>query len=265
MRYGRAKAARRTLQFFERTQGLHPPYRVLLDGNFITAFQKHKLDLVARVQRLLQTHRLEFVVTRSTLQELLQLQQHGTVFVETYQWAVKNCHKILETQDIPTTYTATIPSSLDDKSPGSDILKVLTDSDESSPKYILASQHESLLAVVRSLGSMPIVRLARGSVLLLEHPSTQATSKDRHAEKRKWNHVASEQEKQLLQVVHEERQQQRPQQQGQVRRKHKAKGPNPLSCKKRQSSTGPSTGERPNKRRRRNKSSAAVDSGEKER
>ena len=48
MRHGRAKAARKTLKFFALNGNIKPPYKVILDGNFLVAIMKHKVR-IARV------------------------------------------------------------------------------------------------------------------------------------------------------------------------------------------------------------------------
>lgn len=43
MRHGRAKAARKTLRFFQLHAGIKPPYNVLLDGTFLAAAVRQKV------------------------------------------------------------------------------------------------------------------------------------------------------------------------------------------------------------------------------
>ena len=112
-----------------------------------------------------------------------------------------------------------------------------------TPPLLVASQDDVLSHLCRQSARVPVIRLARGSVLLLEQPSHAAQSAQQHAERSKWTVRGSvpEQEQLLVDLVKQkERQEQRrtttavapnPHQQ-QQRRKRKAKGPNPLSCKK---------------------------------
>ena len=44
MKHGRAKAARKTLKFFSLNANIKPPYNVILDGNFLAAAVKYKVD-----------------------------------------------------------------------------------------------------------------------------------------------------------------------------------------------------------------------------
>jgi rRNA-processing protein FCF1 len=78
MRHGRAKAARRTLQFYQRSIGLQPPYHVLLDGTFVMACVKFNVisELKLRMTKLLQVKSesfLRLVTTQSVIDEIDQL------------------------------------------------------------------------------------------------------------------------------------------------------------------------------------------------
>jgi hypothetical protein len=100
MRHGRAKAARKTLQFFRRTHGFAPPYHVLLDGTFVVSILRFKIPLLDRLRSVLQGEPFHLYVTRSTLMELSTLQQahqlaknredKAALFEEAYKWAVAN-------------------------------------------------------------------------------------------------------------------------------------------------------------------------------
>lgn len=134
--------------------------------------------------------------------------------------------------------------------------------------YIVASQDEKLLGELRNKGTSPIVRLADNSVLILENPSKQS---QRHAlgmERQKWSNQLPEAERALVDLVKKEvrqsentkenntlQQQQRrrqierdfggggggipPQVFSSTRKRSsgKAKGPNPLSCKRKAKSS----------------------------
>ena len=139
MRHGRAKAARRTLQFFKRALvGFRPPYHILLDGTFVVALVKNKLisddssasctnndnndmknrlhhkdyssTLPGRIDRLLQHATFDFITTRSVLNELETLEEHAkkrnkpqqeAMFQLARTWAANNCSCIIEEQDLP--------------------------------------------------------------------------------------------------------------------------------------------------------------------
>lgn len=275
MRYGRSKAARKTLQFFERTQGIKPPFHILLDGTFLVALVKYNLPLMDRLDRLLQHSPFQLVVTQSSLDELERLAKEVVaqkgLFEEAQQWAQKNCARVL-------------PKHEEHSKEGNNLEKLgLTGKDiwnwaapatakndqtkqqsstsskpEERHKYFVASQDEDLLDALRSMGGVPIIRLARGSVLLLEQPSKSATAQAGKQEKSKWTGSVSEPEKRLVQAVVEHERSERQKQQSSMarpmRRKRKAKEPNPLSCKKKVSDVGENEGKK-KRRRKSNKSS----------
>jgi rRNA-processing protein FCF1 len=288
MRHGRAKQARKTLQFFQRSIGLRPPFPVLVDGTFVVAFFSHKLPMATRVERLLQTHALHWLTTQSVVDELATLADKTTdaemavVLREAHEWVQQHCRvvasELVSAAAAPPLDTATQSAStsksknnhkkdtaknkLEELSDASrDMLAVLTDCngilasnggdhgsrgdnhEKVSSPLLLASQDEALLHAARQAGTVPVIRLARGTVLLLEQPSSVAQRQASAEERQKWTVRGSlqEQEKVLVDLVkQQERQQQKSQQQGEQsggafartsRYKRKAKGPNPLSCK----------------------------------
>lgn len=263
MRHGRAKQARKTLQFFQRTVGLKQPYHVLLDGTFVVAFTQHNLPMQERVERILQVNQssLVFVTTESVFQEVSTLVEKSrdaekkTALQQALDWMKQNCSKRID--EIPATSlewaeaTRGAEDHLEELSAaGRDLLTVLTDcngihdngdeTEKVAPPLLVASQDESLLHLARRSGKVPVIRLARGSVLLLEQPSNVAQQSEQHAEREKWTVRGSvqDQEKLLVDMVKQkERQEQRRSSTGpnphERRKKRKAKGPNPLSCKTR--------------------------------
>jgi U3 small nucleolar RNA-associated protein 23 len=276
MRYGRSKAARKTLQFFERTQGIQAPYHILLDGTFLVALVKYNLPLHDRLDRLLQHASYQLYVTQTSLEELerlaTQVADKKVLLEEAQQWAQKNCASILPKQETTSHESASNSNSFEKLGiAAKDIWNwtaagVLSSStrqtktsnnsnhatkDRQHHKYFVASQDEDLLDALRTMGGVPIIRLARGSVLLLEQPSKAATVQARATESTKWKGNVSESEQRLVQVVVQHERRERQQQQGPIeRRKRKAKEPNPLSCKKK----GTTEREGQKRKRRRNSS-----------
>jgi U3 small nucleolar RNA-associated protein 23 len=137
--------------------------------------------------------------------------------------------------------------------------------EQGKQKYFVASQDETLLDVVRNLGSVPVIRLQRGSVLLLESPSKVASQQDSREERQKWSGKGSvtEQEKKLVDCVKEQERRERRKEIDTIasnatgsRRKQKAKGPNPLSAKKKRTGSNAAGQSQPAKKRRRTKKGA---------
>ena len=252
MRYGRAKHARKTLQFFQRSLGLTAPYHIILDGTFLVAMLTQKVPLRDRLDRTLQHGKFTLYVTRSALKELEKLAdlapQNKEIFQQARQWGLDETDEILEI----------VPKADIDNDqlgePGKDVLKHVA----THPGYIVASQDETLLDILRSNGSAPLLRLSRG-VLLLENPSKASMQQASFVEKKKWTVAGSvtKQETALVDAVRDEQRIIRPKQSDYSQRRvsKKPSGPNPLSCKsKKRTTNDEAVGENKRKRRRKAKS-----------
>lgn len=258
MRHGRAKAARKTLQYFHRTVGLKPPYWILLDATFVVAmFQQKILPLRERVDRVLQTpnnvvHKFciaQVAVNEMTLiYEDLVSKEHPKApsFQQAIDWVRKECIVLksgLESDEVPIPAEPKKENKNNKKrkkrkagdadlTPVQRALHHHIENDEKP--YVVASQDEVLLGRLRNMGTVPILRLANQSVLILEQPSKQSQSQDRGSEKKKWIDTLPESERALVDLVRSENKQAKaaaapaPKH----RTKAKAKAPNPLSCKR---------------------------------
>ena len=103
--------------------------------------------------------------------------------------------------------------------------------------YVVATQDEGLLDELRGMGTVPIMRLANKSVLLLEQPSRSSQKQAMGEERSKWRDSLPAAEKALVELAKEKTKKAKvidsiaslpPR----GRKKRKAKGPNPLSCKR---------------------------------
>ena len=282
MRHGRSKAARKTLAFFSRTAGINAPYHVLLDGTFLVAVVKYKFPLRERLDKILQHAAFTMYTTKSVLEELEALKEGANsekkqVLEETLLFARHECEFIEGAPELDKETKSWLNSRFEGfeealSPPGMDILKLALPSKDASraTKYFVACHDESLLDMLRNAGIVPCVRLARGSVLLLENPSKSGQRQATHEERKKWAASGSvrEEEKRLVEVVRAEKRKQQhnnTQQQSssshmqqKTRQKRKAKEPNPLSCKKSKPTSDDST----KKRRRRRKAGTAEGNSE---
>jgi rRNA-processing protein FCF1 len=254
------------------------------------AVMKYNLPLMERLDRLLQHAAVHLYMTRSSIVELEKLKEHAAkatggdknatdkdkdadsksnkvILEQAHQWATRECHNIISDADIPSRQdcVSSIRESVWDKlsTAGQDLLcLVASAAEQGQQKYFVASQDETLLDVVRNLGSVPVIRLQRGSVLLLESPSKVASQQDSREERQKWSTKGSvtEQEKKLVDCVKEQAKRERKIDTTTAgaaagsstgRRKQKAKGPNSLSAKKKRP-TG-SNAAAPAKKRQRTK------------
>jgi rRNA-processing protein FCF1 len=305
MRHGRAKAARRTLQFFHRAHGYSPPYHVALDGNLVVESVRFKIPLKERLQGLLQRAAFQLHVLESTMEELKSLRRaassggkpdKATLFDDAIRWLEENVTIVaLEEKHRKVDKNGNDPSeaasgasrdlfllvregSATSGSPADTDWSDGTVQPSSPRRYILASQDEGLLDRVRKLGGVPVVRIAQHSVVLLEQPSKAAQRLAHKRDRRKWSgsEAVTDAERQLANLVRDHHRSHGGSGSNrqlnadvaassgntyQKRRQRKAKGPNPLSCRKKKQSGdeikdsdgGVSQSERPAKRRRRNK------------
>lgn len=290
MRHGRAKAARKTLQFYALNAGIQSPYKVVLDGNFLVAAIRQKVPLFERLGKTLQKTDFTFYVTRSALDELASLP--GDLFQQARQFGLDEC-EIIERNTIPgkkkqekkkgagdvdnddSEEGKSSPSSLGE--PGDDIRHLVTDG-HNRRGYLIGTQDEALSDALRGLPYVPQLRLSRG-VLLLEAPSAasrrQATSQER-SKMMSGGGLATKEEKEMVAAVREKDRAVRKRKAEDARKaaaaggagnndydrrmKKKAKGPNPLSCRKSSSSKGSGGGDggaEKKKRRRKGKSSGS--------
>lgn len=228
MRHGRAKQTRRTLQFFERTVGIRAPYNVLIDGTFIIASLKYKIPLQDRLSKLLQQSPYKLFFLSGTLSELHSLKQQtkeSHLFDAAIKFLRSNCTKLEQT---------TPSSPPDDASPTAELSRLAADlyrfvaaanESKGTPSYIVASQDEDLLGALRSGVTVPLVRLAHQTVLLLERASKQRQQHNEELERHP--DAVFEEDAKTSKVVETERTTTH----GRMQR-HKARAPNPLSCKK---------------------------------
>lgn len=276
MKHGRSKNARKTLKFFDLNGNTRPPYKIILDGNFLAAIVKQKVPLHDRLNDTLQREKFTLYVCRSALDELNLLP--GEIFQKARQYGLDEC-EILERPKVESEDDAKDSNHEEgdkDKakegeqqsSPSQDIQHLLNihpnhihrphQVDREHPfnpqGYIVATQDEELQSILRSFNKIPIMRIGRG-VLMLESPSAASkrqsvweergkqisggsVSKIVSEEERGWiEKIKAEQKQERLEDIQKAHLEQRRQYQYQDRKKRKAKNPNPLSCKKKKIET----------------------------
>jgi rRNA-processing protein FCF1 len=274
MRHGRAKAARKTLQYFSRTIGLQAPYWILLDATMVVAmFNQKILPFKERMDRVLQTTGSEgpnkYCVTKAALEELeliydgLQAKNHekAETFEQALEFIRNECMVLSHRKEEEEGIIKESEKDKNEKSAEKEQPKISVQDDlllhmqEYDTPYIVATQDEDLLDTLRSMGTNPIVRLANVSVLILEHQSKQSQNQFKGIERKKWSHSLEDSEKELVKLAKRQTRQAAkkdvpstlvPQRKG----KTKAKGPNPLSCKRKAGNEGKAGKESASKKRR---------------
>ncbi|KAK1930646.1 rRNA-processing protein utp23 [Phytophthora citrophthora] len=216
MRYLRAKGIRKALRQFHFLCGIKPPYKVLLDGNFIAMCIQMKVDVQERVPKYLQVkpHECEFYVPRAALDELKML---GETTKEAYDLA--KSFKVAQAygQD----------DSSDDKPV--DVSKQVQSiiGERNERKFVVCTQEVELRKALRLVPGVPLIYLNR-SVLVFEEISRATLAIVRQEEKANMAKLDVNEKRKLDQMQegeenHEEQQR---------LKKKRAKGPNPLSMKK---------------------------------
>ena len=82
MRLSRAKFIRKYLRFYRVIFNLVPQYNIILDGNFIFAALKYKLDIRERLQKLLQNEGTRLFILKTSLDELESLGEKAKMSVD---------------------------------------------------------------------------------------------------------------------------------------------------------------------------------------
>jgi len=204
MKVKRKKRAKRILTFFRFKHGFVEPYSILLDGTFCQAALNFKINLREQMPKYF-SGAVELFTTRCVLEELKRLggQVYGALKI-CEQFELVNC--------------AHSPALT-----AADCLRqmCLRAKQPEQQQFAVASQDEKLLFDLRDLGGVPLLSIKFHS-LLLEEPSKASLNVN--------NETISELKsvenlkKQILgEPVAESK-----------HKKKKTKGPNPLSCKKKQ-------------------------------
>ncbi|KAL4138773.1 hypothetical protein PRIC2_002277 [Phytophthora ramorum] len=219
MRYLRAKGIRKALRQFHFLCGIKPPYKVLLDGNFIAMCMQMKVDVRERVPKYLQVkpHECEFFVPRAALEEMQML---GEATKEAYDLA--KTFKVAEAYDLQ--------QEDGDEAPV-DVSKCIQSiiGDKNDHKFVVCTQEVELRKALRLVPGVPLFYLNR-SVLVFEEISRATVAIVRQEEKANMVKLDVNEKRKLDQMQEGENGEAQDEQQRLA--KKRAKGPNPLSMKK---------------------------------
>jgi U3 small nucleolar RNA-associated protein 23 len=261
MKHGRAKAARKTLKFYSLNANIKPPFKVILDGNFLAAAMKYKIPLFERIAQILQTNEIYFFVTRSALVELDTLPKDDIIYTDARQFGLDEC-EIIERSDTITKKsngTTNVEST-----PSQDIINLVANGNKN--KYFVATQDKALSDSLRDMVNVPQLWLTKG-VLIFDTPSAvsrKASQLEEREKQKTGGGTMTKDESELIRRLREEKRKERLNDESATnkgtdeRRKRKARGPNPLSCKKKKTNDNNEKqgnfGSSGKKRRRRRKS-----------
>uniref|UniRef100_H2YJH8 rRNA-processing protein UTP23 homolog n=1 Tax=Ciona savignyi TaxID=51511 RepID=H2YJH8_CIOSA len=210
MKIKRQKQARSSLNTYKHIFGFHEPYLILADGTFCQAALKAKIQIKDHLTKYLNTA-IRCCTTRCVLAELDLLgdAMYGAKMIA-QRFQLRAC-----------SHRAT-------PVPAAECLKSLFE-DKNSGRYFIATQDMALTKLARTIPGVPVLYVFQ-SHIVLDKPSKATEKHINHISKEK--SVTSKVEKKSIKelkkdanIIHGERT-------VKPGRKRKAKGPNPLSCKK---------------------------------
>ena len=220
MKVNRSKFIRKYLKFYRINHGIKAPYHVILDGNFIHAALKYKLDIFARLSTLLQIDldKLKVYVSKSSIKELLEA---GPSARQAYDFATSRC-EILD------------HIGNNNESDEDNFLNMLRKSINNKQKdaihYMVATQDKKLRSRSAAIPGVPTIYLNKVT-MILEAPSSH--SRQASTQQEETNKAVNDDEKELLEKLDKKRKELDTgiNEDDQERRRKKATAPNPLSMK----------------------------------
>lgn len=228
MKIRRRKRVQRVLSFFKNNFSFHEPYRVIVDGTFCQAALKNKFNIEDQIPRYFGSE-VKFFTTSCAIDETEILGKHFLydLFISDDVWtetgpALHGAMLIVKKFQVTSCGHEKNPIS------AAQCLHSLLASHDNKEHFILATQDKALKEKVRELPRCPILSLVQ-SALTMEKPSrvnvVEASGDIEHTKERE---VAD------LKIIKSQVLGPDPV----ARKRKRPKGPNPLSCKKKQKKPG---------------------------
>ncbi|GAB9466741.1 Rrna-processing protein [Globisporangium polare] len=221
MRYLRAKGIRKALRQFHFLCGIKPPYKLLLDGNFIAMCMQMKVDIHERLPKFLQVkpHEVQYFIPAAALKELELL---GDAMRPAFE--VAQSFTVVE-DDVPV-------ASADSAAPV-DVTAVIRNiiGERNDRKFLVATQEVELRKELRAIPGVPLFYLNR-SVLVFEDISRATLAIVRQEEKVNRAKLDVNEKRKLEHVAADDKNKDEDEEERRRLKKVRAKGPNPLSMKK---------------------------------
>lgn len=177
MRVNRAKAVRKHLMFFRIVYGFDKAiFHVILDGNFIFAAIKYKVDIKERLDSLLQGADVKIYVLRSVLDELKQV---GAKAAGALEFAKSFCEPLDDSafrgESVSDRTIAMMRQQHDDwlSAPG-----------KRKRRFMVATQDRELRTALGRVPGIPLVYLNK-VIMVLEPPSSSSKDFNQQVESHK--------------------------------------------------------------------------------
>jgi U3 small nucleolar RNA-associated protein 23 len=156
MKVKRAKHSKRVMSFYKFKYGFESPFNVLLDGTFCQAALKNQINIQEQVSKYL----IEPSILLTTKCVVKELEKIGS---EVYgAFLINKQFKLAKCPHTPLRSAAECLSHLARRSKKIE-----------NPKYIFATQDDSLLEECREMGGIPLMSI-RYKTLILENPSEKS-------------------------------------------------------------------------------------------
>ncbi|GAA5889374.1 hypothetical protein JCM6882_000725 [Rhodosporidiobolus microsporus] len=238
MRQKRVKSYRKVMGLYQQAFGFREPYQLLVDAAFVKACVQQKLDVMARLQDVLQGT-VKPMITQCCIHTLYEAGEEGQAAVDAAKgFERRKCNHF--------------------KARPEDECMLAMAGKENKNRYVFATQSQDLRQQLRRVPGSPIIYIAR-SVMLLEAPSDQTMGKKQQMESAKL-HVSAEELAQItgqpipstsaaVDSADEDGADGAAEPPKKKRKQKGPKGPNPLSVKKKKQGDA-AQGNRPSKRQR---------------
>ncbi|KAF2132932.1 hypothetical protein P153DRAFT_382556 [Dothidotthia symphoricarpi CBS 119687] len=169
MKLKRAKAYKKLLHQYELNFGFREPYQVLLDSQVLQDAYKFKIDLVGRLEKLLQGKVKPMITTCDMRHLYLAKPKNETLILQAKEYERRRCgHHELET---PLSSLECLSSVVDPKG-----------SHTNKNRYIVASNEREVRVHMRRIAGVPLIYISK-SVVLME-PMANATEQLREQEEK---------------------------------------------------------------------------------
>ncbi|CAO2656902.1 Nn.00g057050.m01.CDS01 [Neocucurbitaria sp. VM-36] len=169
MKLKRAKAYKKLLHQYELNFGFREPYQVIVDSQILEDAYKFKIDLVARLEKVL-GGQVKPMITTCDMRHLYAAKpKNETLILQAKEYERRRCnHQDLEE---PLSTLECLSSVVDPK-----------DSKTNKHRYVIASNEPSVRAHMRTIAGVPLIYISK-SVVLME-PMTNATEEQRQREEK---------------------------------------------------------------------------------
>lgn len=218
MKVKRHKKIRKYTEFYQITYGIRPPYKILLDGDYLQAALEGKIRIVEQLPKLLQ-QKATPMVTKCVVHDLQQKGKHyrGAAMIGSNLKHARCAHEgIVEPHEC---------------------LKLLT-ADGNKEQWFVGAQDVELRKFMRNTPGIPVLFI-HGQVPIMEPPS--ASTQKQATEKREERTALTDSEKKVLKKIAP-----KPAATTTKKKKKGPKQPNPLSVKKKKKKPSPNPDAEPN-------------------